>query len=80
MCNNLETRYSRMKSEIDLNMIRLEKVKMEEKYQKNKCYRDLYDSEILRLLHLSKSLRNEQEKIRECHEENIEKKEYYMYL
>ena len=86
--NNLETRYFRMKSEIDLNQIRLDKVKNEEKYQNGqdvldkqfKCYRDLYDSEISKLLHLSKSLRNEQGNIREGHKENIKQKEYFMEL
>ncbi len=57
MVNNLETKYESIKTQMEINNIRLEKVKMEKKYQNNndvldkqfKCYRDLYDEEINKL-------------------------------
>ena len=85
---NLETRYHRMDTQITLNQVRLEKVRMEERYQNGadvldkqfKCYRDLYDNEISRLLHVSKSTRTKQEQIREGHSQNVQQKEYFMHL
>ena len=85
---NLETRYHRMDTQIKLDQVRLEKVRSEERYQNGgdvldkqfKCYRDLYDNEISRLLHVSKSTRTKQEHIREGHSQNVQQKEYFAHL
>ena len=86
--NNLESKHKRMRSQIQINKIRLEKVKMEEKYQNGtdvldqqfKSYRDLYDEEISKLQHLSKSLKSQQMNIRNGHKQNIQQKAYFMQL
>jgi len=86
--NNLETRYYRMLTEIEMNEIRLEKAKQEERCQSGqetldkqfKCYRDLYEAEIEKLLHLSKTLKSEQETVRAGHNDNVRQKQYFGYL
>lgn len=88
---NLESRYFAMSTELELKQMRMEKVVKESEYQqqnrtecrlnsKFQCYRDLYESEISKLLRTSKTVKNEQKDIQRTFENDSIQKQYFEQL
>lgn len=85
---NLKSKHESIREQLRLLNVRLEKVTKEETFQNGtaklnshfQCFRDMYENEINRLLLLSKSLKQEQNSIKQNHGQDIQQKKYFLSL